>query len=79
MSTPYCHGAIVSKPIAARWVLQHVSQRWADLIEHALAWRDGAAFDDLNGTLAFIRFAVERSRQQRALMEKPYEQRFVAE
>ncbi len=57
------HGAIVSKPSAARWALRALGECWRPLIERALAWRDGAPFDDRDSTAAFIRYTVERSRR----------------
>lgn len=32
-------GAVVSKPVAARWAQETLGERWAALIERALAWR----------------------------------------
>jgi Domain of unknown function (DUF4111) len=50
-------GAIVSKPVAARWAQQALGARWAGLIERALAWREDG-IDDLQETLEFIRYAL---------------------
>lgn len=57
------HGTVVSKPVAARWAQGAFGARWAALIERALAWPRGAQGDDLDSTLAFIRYALERSEQ----------------
>lgn len=57
------HGTVVAKPAAARWALAVVGERWARLIERALAWRQDEQLDDLNETLDFIRYTLERSDQ----------------
>jgi hypothetical protein len=54
-------GVIVSKPVAARWAQHALDARWAGLIERALAWREEDGIDDLQETLEFIRYALERS------------------
>ena len=53
-------GAIVSKPVAARWAQQTLGNRWAGLIERALVWHEGDGIDDLQETLEFIRYTLER-------------------
>ncbi|MBI3734482.1 MAG: DUF4111 domain-containing protein [Chloroflexi bacterium] len=55
-------GIIVSKPTAGQWAKAALEERWAGLIERALAWRHGAPFEGLNGTLDFIRYTLETSR-----------------
>lgn len=57
------HGTVVPKPAAARWALQALEPRWAGLIERALAWRHGTPLGELQETLDFVRYALERSRQ----------------
>jgi len=57
------YGSVVSKPAAARWAQQALGERWAALIEQALAWRRDAQLDNLNETLDFIRYTLERGRQ----------------
>jgi len=47
------HGVIVTKPIAARWAQRELEERWAPLIQHALAWSREAP-PDLEETLAYI-------------------------
>ncbi len=58
------YGAVVSKPVAARWAQPILGGRWAPLIERALAGRhtprSTAESDDLNGTKDLIRYALER-------------------
>ena len=54
------HGDIASKPVAARWV-QQTHGEWADLIERALAWHHGDPWDELEQTLAFMRYTLERA------------------
>jgi hypothetical protein len=53
------HGAVVSKPAAARWA-QAALPPWSGLIARALAWRPDHRPDDLSQTLAFIRATVAR-------------------
>ena len=54
-------GAVVPKPVAARWAQEALGERWAALIARASAWRDDDGVDDLSETLDFIRFTLERS------------------
>jgi hypothetical protein len=61
------HGTIVSKSVAARWVQETLDQQWSPLIERTWAGRHNpeleASPEDVNGTLEFIRYALERSQQ----------------
>ena len=57
------YGIVVSKPVAARWAQQALGERWAALIERALAWSHNTQLDDLNETLDFIRYTLERGQQ----------------
>jgi Domain of unknown function (DUF4111) len=52
------HGAIVTKPIAARWAQGALDRRWTPLIQHALAWSREVP-PDLKETLAYIRHTCE--------------------
>ncbi len=56
------HGDVVSKPAAGRWDLAHLDERWAALIERAMAWQNGRPMGDIQETQAFIRFTYECSR-----------------
>ena len=57
-------GAVVSKPVAARWAQGIADGRWDVLIERALAWRKDRQItlsdNDLNETLALIQHTLER-------------------
>ncbi len=59
------YGAVASKPVAMRWAQETLGSRWAALIERAWAGRHNSGLeaspDDVNGTLEFIRYALERS------------------
>jgi hypothetical protein len=55
------HGDIASKPVAARWFQQTHGGPWTDLIERSLAWPNGAPGDQLDQTLAFMRYVLERA------------------
>ena len=55
------HGAVVSKPAAARWAQAELDDRWSALIDRALAWE--VQREDVNQTLDFIQYTLERSRQ----------------
>ncbi len=61
----YEHGEIVSKPAAAAWVKQNLSNKWIRLIERAWTGRQTpgqeALPEDINGTLDFIRYTLEYS------------------
>ena len=56
------HGAVVSKPVAARWALRTLDERWRELIERAAEGRHGGELvpADVSGTMAFIRYALEK-------------------
>ena len=54
------HGAIVSKPVAARWAQNLRGAQWSGLIKRALAW--AMRPQDLPETLQFMRYTLERSR-----------------
>jgi hypothetical protein len=55
------HGVIVSKPVALRWALGALPERFAPSIERALAFPNGAQRDELDKTRALIRFTLERA------------------
>lgn len=58
------HGAVVSKPAAARWARTTLDKRWVALIEWALRWRPDLQVDDeekLRETLDFIRHTLKRN------------------
>ena len=57
------HGTIVTKPAAARWAQAALGERWAALIERALAWPRDAQSDNLSETLDLIRYTLESSQQ----------------
>jgi Aminoglycoside adenylyltransferase, C-terminal domain len=56
------HGAIVTKPIAARWAQRAFDRRWTPLIQHALAWSREVP-PDLEETLAYIQHTCKYSDQ----------------
>ncbi len=59
------YGTVVSKPVAARWAQATLGERWVSLIERAWVGRQNphlsAEAGDINETLDFIRYALERS------------------
>ncbi len=57
------HATIVPKPVAARWAQQSLDQRWAPLVDKALAWRPSVQADHLHETLDFIRYTLEQAQQ----------------
>lgn len=65
------YGTVVSKPAAARWAQETLGERWVPLIERAWVGRHNpgleASPEDVNGTMAFIRFSLERSRQDKLI------------
>jgi hypothetical protein len=60
------HGAIVSKPAAARWAQQNLPERWRPLVERAWLGRRQpdlkAHPQDVSETLDFIGYALEYGR-----------------
>lgn len=59
------HGAIAPKPLAARWAQEAMGERWAGLIERALAWPDGEQTDEFEDTLSFIQETIKRAQNFR--------------
>jgi hypothetical protein len=61
------YGAVVSKPVAARWAKENIDGRWAPLIERAVDGRhhpqSAALPEDVGGTLALIRYTLEQGAQ----------------
>ena len=55
------HGTLVSKPKAARWAREILGEKWAGLIDRALAWQPDDGVDDLQETLDFIRFTIKNT------------------
>ena len=62
------HGEIVSKPFAAKWAKENLSQ-WTPLIERAWIGRQNPGLkarpEDIHGTLELIRYTLEYSQQIR--------------
>jgi predicted nucleotidyltransferase len=75
-------GAVESKPVAARWAQETLDQRWVPLIDRAWVGRQNpglkAQAEDVNETLDFIRYTLERSQQFETPADKVATQR-VAE
>ena len=57
------HGTIVTKTTAAQWAQETLGERWAALIERALAWPRGAQADQLEAALELIRYTLQRGEQ----------------
>jgi hypothetical protein len=53
-------GCVASKPAAAAWARPRVAREWRDLIDRALAWRDGDGVDDFSLTLDLIGWMLRR-------------------
>ncbi|MGI8587100.1 MAG: aminoglycoside adenylyltransferase domain-containing protein [Chloroflexia bacterium] len=60
-------GRLVPKQVAAAWAREHLEPRWATLADRALAWRSDHAPDDMEETLAFIGYTVERAGPRRGI------------
>jgi hypothetical protein len=67
-------GTVVSKRLAARWAQQSLGEPWASLIERALEGRQNpegaAAPEDIEQTLAFAHYTLDRSRQWASGMDQ---------
>lgn len=67
------HGAVVSKPVAAKWAQATQGEPWAPLVERAMVGRHASAMkpqpEDVDGTLALIRYTLEIGRQFEGLRE----------
>lgn len=61
----FAFGAVVSKPLAARWARETLGERWAPLIERAWVGRQNprleAEADDVTATLDLVRHTIKRS------------------
>jgi predicted nucleotidyltransferase len=57
-------GAVGSKPVAAHWAVTELGEKWAGLIERALAWREDDSVDDLAETLDFMCYTLEAALPQ---------------
>lgn len=55
------HGTVVSKPVAGRWAMNSLGERWKLLIGRAMNWRRGEEMQQLDDTLAFIRFTIDQA------------------
>jgi predicted nucleotidyltransferase len=55
----FMHGAVASKPVAARWAQVHCGPRWVGLIDRAQQHKLGA--ETLPETLAFLRATLARA------------------
>ena len=64
------YGTVVSKPVAAQWAQEVLGEQGAVLIERALVWRHDDGLDDMNETLDFIRYTLERSQQFEMLINE---------
>jgi len=64
-------GTVASKPVAAAWAQETLDPCWRSLIERAVEGRQHpqaeASLEDLSGTIDFITYTLERSRE----CEKP--------
>ena len=60
-------GEVVSKPAAATWARENLGEQWAPLIDRATAGRQVPREEseprDVQGTLDFIRLAIDRSKE----------------
>lgn len=53
-------GAVGSKTAAVRWAKNELNDNWTPLIEEALGWKEGDAFDRLEETLNLMRYTFEQ-------------------
>ncbi len=54
------HGVVASKPVAAQWGQQAMSEQWTALIEWALAWPPDTKSNHLVSTLNLIQYTLNR-------------------
>jgi len=61
------YGTIISKPVAAQWGQNTLGKQWTPLIKRAWLGRHNPGLEaqpeDMDGTLKFIRYTLEYSRQ----------------
>ena len=53
------HGRVASKTDSARWAQHTFGERWAALIDRALAWPEGEQAGQIAETLGFLQFALK--------------------
>jgi predicted nucleotidyltransferase len=51
-------GDVATKPVAAAWARGKLPAPWTGMVDRALEWRRDHAPDDMDETLAFIRFVL---------------------
>lgn len=54
------YGTIASKPVAAQWGQQAMSEQWTALIERARAWPPDTRSSHLVSTLNLIQYTLKR-------------------
>lgn len=64
------NGTIASKPASARWAQVTLGKRWSALINWALTWQTDSQSNNMNKTLGFIRYILERSQQFETTMDE---------
>jgi len=52
------HSVLISKPKAAKWVQENYGEEWKMLIEKAIQWEKGEAFDNYHQTVEFIMYTL---------------------
>jgi len=57
-------GKIVSKPAAARWLIQTAGSQWGELVEEALAWKPGICLSQIDRVIELIRFTLKHAQAQ---------------
>jgi Domain of unknown function (DUF4111)/Nucleotidyltransferase domain len=57
-------GRLAPKLTAAIWARERLEPRWSALVDQALTWRSDPTPDDMDETIAFIRYATERSHER---------------
>ncbi len=66
------HGAVVSKPVAAKWAQENLDARWSPLIDRAWVGRQNpgwkAESDDVSGTLDLICYILQTSLRNATFM-----------
>jgi predicted nucleotidyltransferase len=55
------NGEITTKHKSAEWVLNHIDDKWSDLIRQAMSWRFGDPAGDIPQTQKFMRYIMAKA------------------
>jgi predicted nucleotidyltransferase len=63
------YGTIVSKPVAARWSMEHLESRWAELVRQAIGWPEEVLPDNVGEVQEFIRYTLGKALEHESVKD----------